>query len=430
MVTVVTENAVEELNSSIAQLEGYLGRKLNKEEERSFQVLLAKVSVLKRSISPAEFRQYERERMLQAAGLPRDAQAPRAKLPATAEREWRDFGADRPIRRTAVPPDREIRANEAGQQSLTATQGPAGGYFVPQGISDRAYESMKQHDEVFDPMFSNIVETVTGDNMPFPSMDDVANASVQVGETVQSSEVDVANFGNVQLGAFSFRSKVIGLSFELLQDSNFPWPAILERCLSMRHARGVGQALVTGAGGGSSPTGLLTAVVASGASPVIAAGSAGNDGGAETGAASLGTADFNACFQKLDRAYRRQAVWAMNDATLESAQGVLDKQGHPLVNFRRGLSDVYADRPTILGRPVGIMPSMPTMASGHNTVVLYDPNYFVQRRVTSMYVRKFTQNATLVQFGLIGFESWLRVDSNLVAPNSSYLPAQFIQQHS
>ncbi|HTX13708.1 MAG TPA: phage major capsid protein [Candidatus Baltobacteraceae bacterium] len=125
------------------------------------------------------------------------------------------------------------------------------------------------------------------------------------------------------------------------------------------------------------------------------------------------------------------AAWYVNDATLEYLRNLLDKQGHPIVLFRKGLTDVDSDRPYILGRPVAICPSMPTMASGHNSVVLADPFYFVQRRVpSSMYVRRFTENATMIQYGLVGFESFFRVDSNLVAPNPSYLPAQFIQNHS
>jgi hypothetical protein len=74
---------------------------------------------------------------------------------------------------------------------------------------------------------------------------------------------------------------------------------------------------------------------------------------------------------------------------------------------------------------------MPSMGSGHNPIVFGNPMYFVQRRVpSSMYVRRFSENPSLVQYGLVGFESWLRVDSGLVAPNANYLPYQYIQSHS
>lgn len=434
MPVTISHNALEELTNAIEELERLTSQPtMSKRDEHRHAALLAKISLLKNGVSVHELRGAERERILAEAGLARDPQSARTKLPASVEREWRDFGVGKDVRLTSRPPDREIRAYTgelAGQQSIATTQGAAGGFFVPQGIHDRAFETMKQHDQVFDERFSNVVETDTGANMPFPSWDDVANASVQVGETVQSTEVEIANFGNVQLGAFAFRSKIIAVSLELLQDSNFPWPSILERVFAMRHARGVGQALVTGSGV-NAPTGLLTAVVASGAVPVVASGSSGNTGGSETGATSLGTSDINACYAKLNPAYRTGACWYMADETLESLRTLLDKEGRPIVDFRRSLTDVYIDTPFILGKPVAVCPSMPSIGATKNPVVFANPFYFVQRRVPSaMYVRRFSEAVNLIEYGLAGFESWLRVDSNLVAPNSSYLPAQFIQCHS
>ena len=422
----ISHSAIEELTKAIEELEQLTSKStFTSRDEKRHSFLLAKVALLKQGISVTELRNFEQDRLLDEAGLRAPAKA-RTKLPEDVETEWRNFVQHKEVRMTSRPSEREVRANEAGQQSITYTQEIPGGAFVPQGFAARSFETMRQYDSVFDPMFSNIVETDTGSTLPMPAFDDLSNASVQVGETVQSSEVDVANFSSVQLNAFSFRSKVVGVSMELLQDSAFPWGAVLERIFAMRHARGVGQALMTGSGV-NSPTGLLTAVVASGASPVVANGSSSNTGGSETGSTSVGTADLNALFAKLDTAYRRGAAWYMNDATLTYLQGLEDKYGRPVVAFRDGFGDI----PFILGKPVATCPSMPTMASGKNSVLFGAPFYFVQRRVpSSMYVRAYWQNPTLVQYGLVGFESWLRVDSNLSAGNVNYLPFQYLQNHS
>jgi HK97 family phage major capsid protein len=424
----VSHRSFEQMAQYIGELETLTSQpgNLTKKQEQRHAFLLAAISALKSGSTPGEIRRWEEERLLAAAGL-RAPQHARTRLPEEVESEWRSFvrGNDVPV--TLRPPDREVRANEAGTQTISFTQGIPGGYFVPQGMHDRAFETMKKYDAVFDDAFCNVVETDTGSAMPFPSWDDVANASVQVGETVQSTEVDVANFGSVQLNAYSFRSKIVAVSLELLQDSNFPWGAVLERVFAMRHARGVGQALVTGSGV-AAPTGLLTAVIASGAVPVVASGSSSNTGGSETGATSLGTQDLNSLYAKLDPAYRPGAAWFMNDASVTYLQGLLDKMGRPIVRFRDGLD---AGVPYVLGKPIATCPSMPTMGSGKNSVLFGNPFYFVTRRVpSSMYVRRFWQSAALVLNGLVGFESWLRVDSNLVAPNQNYLPFQFIQQHS
>jgi HK97 family phage major capsid protein len=163
---------------------------------------------------------------------------------------------------------------------------------------------------------------------------------------------------------------------------------------------------------------------------VIATGSATNTGGAETGSTTIGTNDINSLYGKLDPAYRSGAAWYMADAVCQYLQGLLDKNGHPIVKFRDGVRGPD-DTPFILGKPVAICPSMPAMGSGKNSVLFGNPFYFVQRRVpSSMYVRRFSETTALVLNGLVGFESFFRVDSNLVAPNQNFLPFQFIQNHS
>jgi HK97 family phage major capsid protein len=426
----ISNRSIEELEKCIQELENLTSKpSLSSRDEKRHSFLLAKVSLLKSGVGAGELRRYERERLLAEAGLPRLPERARTRLDEETEQEWRKFASGEPVRETFRPPDREVRANLAGTETVTWTQGQPGGYFVPEGMHTRAFEAMKMYDAIFDDEFSNIVETETGANMPFPAWDDVANASVQVGETSQSNEVDIANFGSSQLNAYSFRSKIVGVSLEMLQDSNFPIGGVLERVFAMRHARGVGAALVTGSGVGA-PTGLITATIASGASPVVAAGSSANTGGSETGANSVGTADIGKLYAKLDPAYRPGACWYMHDATLQYLAQLIDKNGRPIVDF--GIGPVRGgDGPSIWGHNVAICPSMPQMGSAKNTVFFGNPQYFVQRRVpSSMYVRRFWQNPSLVQFGLVGFESWLRCDSNLVAPNPNFVAYQFIQQHS
>jgi HK97 family phage major capsid protein len=432
MISVINQK-LEQRSKIVAELESIdstPGNLTRKQESRK-ATLLALLAELRDGTAVEELRRWEMDRLLQEAGLPKLPEHGRlGRLDDETENEWRAFGKGEPIRPSRIPKDSEVRANEAGTQALTFTQQIPGGAFVPQGMYNRAFETMRQYDAIFDSQFCNVVETDTGNNMPFPVWDDVTNQSVQVGETAQSNEVDVANFGQTQLNAYAFRSKIVGVSLELLQDSNFPIGAVLERVFAMRHARGVGQALINGSGV-NAPTGLTTAVLASGASPVIASGSSTNTGGVETGATSLGTQDINTLFHKLDPAYRPGAAFYMNDTTLSYLDGLLDKNGRPIVKFCDGLNGQYGVTPYIHGRPVAICPSIPAMASAKNSVFFGQPMNFVQRRVpSSMYVRRFWQNPSLVQFGLVGFESWMRVDSGLVAPNSQYLPFQFIQQHS
>ncbi|MFZ0978728.1 MAG: phage major capsid protein [Candidatus Acidiferrales bacterium] len=426
----ISHTGIEELTKAIEELETLTSKPtLTNRDEKRHSFLLAKVALLKQGISVTELRNFEQDRLLAEAGL-RAPEKARTKLPDDVAEDWRNFVQHKEVRMTSRPSEREIRANESGTQSVTYTQEVSGGVFRPSGFAARSFETMKQYDSVFDAQFSNIIETDDGNVMPFPAWDDLENSSALVGETQQSNEVDVANFAQIQLNAYSFRSKIVAVSLELLQDSNFEWGFVLERIFSMRHARGVGQALMTGSGV-NAPTGLVTAVLASGTSPVIAAGSASNTGNSDSAATTIGTQDIANLYAKLDPAYRRGAAFYMADATLEYLLALLDKYGHPIAKFREGLNGTDGDIPYIMGKPVAVCPSMPAMGSGKNSVLFGNPFYFVQRRVPSAsYVRAFWQTPTLALNGLVGFESFMRVDSNLSAGNASYTPFVVLQQHS
>ena len=400
-------------------------------QSRRMATVKGAIDSIKAGHSLAEIRNVEMETLRESLGLPRLPERARSRLGEQAEAEFRKWGITGQCRETFIPHPREIRANEAGTQSLSFTQGIPGGYFVPQGFADRTFQVLKTVDAIFSERFSNVFETATGSNFPFPVFDDTNNDSVQVGETLQSNEVDVGAFGSTQLNAFAFRSKIVAVSMELLQDSQFPIAGILEQVFAARHARGVGKALINGSGV-AQPTGLITGVVASGVAATIASGSSGNTGGAETGATSIGTADVNKLFHSLEPAYRPGAAFYMNDNTLRSLEGLLDKQGRPIVSFRKGFTGNDSDDAYVMGKCVAICPSMPDIAAGTNPIIFGNgATYFVQRRVpSSVYLRRFWQSSALVLNGLVGFESWLRTDSGVIAPNAAHAPFQFIQCHS
>jgi HK97 family phage major capsid protein len=419
---------LEELNPYIQELASLSSlERPTRQQHTRVTALMSIISALKAGESAATVRAWEVDELRKAAGLSKLPDAPRTRLGQDTEAAWRKWAASGECRSTYIPNPREVRANEAGTETVSFTQPTPGGYFVPPGMHGRFFETMKQHDQIFEDWASNQIETDTGAIMQIPSADDVSNQSVQVGESVQSNEVDIFNFGQVQLNAYSFRTKIVAMSLELIQDSNFAVGTVLERIFSIRHSLGVGNSLLRGSGT-ASPTGLLTATVGSGAVPVIAAGSSANTGGSETGAVSIGSSDLVNLYKKLDPKLRPGAVWYMADATLRYFAGLLDKSGRPL--FQDGLLGDDS-QPHLMGKKVAITPSMPALGSGNNSVVFAQPAYFTVRTVpSSTYIRRYWQNPTLVNFGLIGFESFFRVDSNLVAPNVNFLPSQYLQNHS
>jgi HK97 family phage major capsid protein len=434
----VSNAAFEEMTKTIEELEVLTGKaNLNAQETRRHSFLLAKLSALKAGASPSQLREHERETLLKQAGLSRMPEQPRTRMAEDIQQEYRDFLSGKSVRTGRVPSDQEVRANEAGTQALSYTEKTVGGAFVPTGFWDRFSAVLKQADDVFQPWASNYLETETGSTCPLPIVDDTSNSSSLVSETTQSTEADVANFAQQQLNAWTFRSGYVALSLELIQDSAFPLGPVIDSLMAQRHARGVGAKLIGGTGI-DQPTGLLTAVAASGVSPVIANGSSSNDGSANTGSNSIGTQDLNKAFFGINAMYRRGAIWYMSDSTLSSIAGLLDKVGHPLVNIVTGVdfvTDAVKDFYFLMGHRVAICPSMPSLGSATSPIVFGNPQYFVFRSVpSSAYLRMFKEagNGTIefILKGLVAVESFFRADSNALIANSQQSPFSWIQCHS
>jgi len=275
---------------------------------------------------------------------------------------------------------------------------------------------------LFDSQYHTPVTTQTGGVTSVPQYDDSENQSVLTSETADSSEVDVNSFQNLELGAFTYRSGYVGVTFELLQDSNWDWPGFMEEVLSLRHARGVGNALVRGSGV-NQPTGILTAAVASGCPIVVANGDSTNVGNADTGANSIGSADLASAFGQLNWQYRRNAVWLMNDQSLLQILSIYDKEGRPVVRTFIDDSD-GTEQYRIWGRPVAICPSMPSISNAQNPILIYSPQTFFVRTIpAATYVN-------LVLQGMVGFQSFMRVDCNLMTINAAQPSCCIIQNHS
>lgn len=414
----ITHDQFDDLKDAILELETLTSKKDygTKQDEARNAYLLARISVLKSGVSGDQFRRFQMQRLLDEVNTGRSYPIELPALATDLDGEYRSR-------------IRECRANAAGTQDITYTEPTQGGTLTPANVSARCYATMQGYDDIFDPQFSNVVETQTGTVLPIPIFDDVETDAALVQESADQSgsgaeDQSIASVGQVQLNTYTFRSGMVVLSRELEQDGGYPWGQLLELVFARRLARGIGSYLINGTGSGQ-PTGLITAVLASGSSPIIAAGSAANDGGDETGATSVGTGDFVAMFKALNKAYRAGAAWYMSDDVFCYLLGLLDKYGRPIVYFVQGM-------PMILGKPVAICPSMPSLGASQNTVLFGNPFYFIQRRaVGATQIRRYTQKYGLAENYQAGYEQWMRVDSNLLVPSASQAyPFVLLQNHS
>ncbi len=294
------------------------------------------------------------------------------------------------------------------------------GFFVPTGFVNQIEQATKWFAPLLDGSVITILDTATGQPLPMPTSNDTTQAATIVGEAAPVSEQDVTA-SQVTYGAYKFTSGLVKVSLELLQDSNFDLESWLAQRFAERWGRGLENFLTNGTGS-SQPTGLLTAIAASGAVPVIAAGSSESTGGAQTGVNSIGYSDLVNLEHSVDPSYRRGAKYMFHDQTLSSLKRIIDKYGRPL--WAPGISSNEPD--TLNGYTYVINQSMPQIGASNVTVAFGDMKKFIARRVKDLSILKLVER--YAEIGQVAFVSFARLDSNLLDAGTH--PVNVLQQHS
>lgn len=308
-----------------------------------------------------------------------------------------------------------------------------GGDFVPKGFVYEVEEAMKYYGPMLET--SEIMDTATGQPLPYPTDNDTTVSGEIVGEGTQVSAADVT-IGAVNFGAIKFSTKMIKLSLELAQDSAFDMETYLKKKMAIRLGRIYNTKLTLGQGTSvtpNEPNGLVTAVIAACGTPnatpgqaygipLIASGSSTNTGGAETGGTSIGSKDLDNLEHTVDPLYRRGAGYMFHDQTLRSVKVLLDKYGRPL--WKPGVAT--GDPDTINGYPYFINNDMATIAVNAVTTLFGQLDKYVVRRVKELGIIILRERfADYGQFGFIGFS---RADGQLLDAGTH--PVCYLQQAS
>ena len=177
-------------------------------------------------------------------------------------------------------------------------------------------------------------------------------------------------------GAYKLSSKQVKVSVEIEQDSAFPLAPMLSDAFSERLGRSLDTALATGDGSTVPITGLLTALIAAGGRNVVALGANANDG-VSTDLNSIGTDDFSALIDNLDRAYQKPTnQFVFNQSTLNALRKLKDKYGRPV--WETSLAQGEPD--SVYGYKFTVDNAFSSIAAGAITVAFGDPSKYVIRR--------------------------------------------------
>ncbi len=336
--------------------------------------------------------------------------------------------------------DTEQRDQLAGSQSITYTQGPAGGYFVPAGFVYDVEKATKFYCNLLDGTTVKILETATGNVLPYPTNNDTNEAWTIVGEGVQvSDQGQTPNYptqgtapsgqpgdiglGSIPLNAYKGTTGLIRVSLELLQDSAFNLESFLTEAFAVRLGRGYEYYLTQG-NGVNQPSGIIPQILASGAVPVVAAGSSANDGSTNTGANSIGYQDIINLIHGVDPTYRqsKSTKFMFNDTTLRFLRGMLDKFGRPY--WQPSVKD--GDPDTFAGYQYVINQSIASIAASATTVAFGDFSKFLVRKVRDLQVLRLDER--FADFGQVAYVGFSRIDSKLIDAGTH--PLNVLQQHS
>lgn len=249
---------------------------------------------------------------------------------------------------------------------------------------------------------SEVLTTDTGADLPIATDDDTSNVGAIVPEeTTQAGGANVT-MGQVVLHAYLYSSKVVKVSWQLLQDASFDIEAYLGRKLGMRLGR-IQNTHFTNGTGVNQPLGITTAAT------VGRQSATGNT-------TNVAADDVLRMIRSIDVAYRNPGCrWMMHDQTALVYELLKDNNGQYLWRmggggFLTGLQDRSSD--ALRGYPVVINNDMPQMAANALHTSFGDHSYYKIRRVRAIQLVRI--NELYVENGQVGFLAFLRADGGLV----------------
>jgi HK97 family phage major capsid protein len=374
---------VNEMNYIVAAAQTE-GRSLNAEENQKFDAIENDVRSLGESAEKIE----RAEQMKKEIAAGREARAEQKEITkheAFSKYLRHGLGALNAEERSLV--------EQRGTDPQLTTPGSAGGFLVPEDFSNILDVASKFTGEV--ERLAQVLNTQSGATLPYPKVDDTS----VVGAILSEGSADVVSdmtFASLNLGAYTYSSKIVKVSYQLLQDAAFDLDAFLVDTLGQRIARGQNAHFTTGTGS-SQPTGLITA----GSSALT------------TASATAITADeILSLIHSVDKSYRNSASFALMGADSTAAAirklGVGSSNDFPV--FIPGMAAGEPDR--VFGVPFYCNNDMAAIATTNKPLVAADFSKYVVRNAGGVQMLRL--NERYADALLVGFIAYKRSDAGAI----------------
>jgi HK97 family phage major capsid protein len=276
---------------------------------------------------------------------------------------------------------------------MSTTTTTEGGFTVPSLIATMVIDRMKAYGGMRD--VAKPMPTDGGNDINFPGSDGTADVGEIVGQNSAASAGDIV-FSNILLKPFYYSSKKIAIPLELIQDSGIDIVGYVIDRLATRIARIQNTHFTVGTGT-TQPDGVI---------PRATLGKTGTSG--QTG--SVIYDDLVDLKHSVNRAYRRNANFMLNDLSVAIVSKLKDTTGRPIWE-----ASLIVDKPdTLLGFGVVVNDDVATMAASAKSIAFGDFSKYVIRDVNNTaQIRRFDDSAFALN-NQVGFCGWQRSGGNLL----------------
>ena len=279
------------------------------------------------------------------------------------------------------------------RNAMSTTTPAEGGYTVPAEIAAMVIEKLKACGGMRE--VATILTTASGGALNFPTSDGTSEIGEIVGENAAAAAGDIT-FGTIGLPVFKYSSKKIALPVELIQDSAIDVIGFVINRLATRIAR-IQNTHFTVGGGTTVPDGIV---------PKSAIGKTGTTGQTLT----VVYDDLVDLKHSVNRAYRANAKYMMNDLSVAVVSKLKDTTGRPI-----WVPAITENAPDMLnGHPLVVNDDVAAMAANAKSIVFGDLSQYTIRDVSnSTSIRRFDDSAFALN-GQVGFCGWTRSGGNLL----------------
>ena len=358
------------------------GRDMTSEEESRWQQLLADYDKADKAVGSEErFEEIERNQAAQQIES-------RTATPATESKqqdEYRSAFHDYLLRgATGISAEsRVLFEQRAGITGLTA------GVIVPATLADSIEVALKAYGGMFEA--GTILTTSKGGDLIMPTVNNTNAKATVVAEYNQSTK-SAPSFGSETLKAYTYRTPIVPVSLELLQDSVFDLESLLSNLLTESFGRGINEDLTVGSGTGK-PKGIVNWAHPCPVNP------------------SAGGISLDALIELIkgvDSSYAQRGKFMFNRNTFYSLVKIKDSTGRYI--WQEGAKD--GTPATLFGKSYILNDDIDDVGAGKTSVLFGDFSKYKIRMVKSFRVIRL--NELLAEYLSIGLFGFVRMDGILL----------------